>query len=47
MTRHIFPCFKIYRHGTNLCNHMAQWGVVNKKSNVSAISFYIDIDIGI
>ena len=24
----------------NLCSHVAQWGTVNKKSNVTAISYY-------
>ena len=30
------------KHGINLRNHVAQWGAVNKKSNVSTISYYID-----
>ena len=38
----LFGVFK-YIHGINLCSHVAQWGAVNKKSNVSAISYYIDI----
>ena len=42
-------CFGIFKskRGANLCSHMAQWGVVNKKSNVSAISSYIYIYIDI
>ena len=38
-------CFGIFKskRGANLCSHMAQWGVVNKKSNVSATSSYIYI----
>ena len=35
---HVFKC----RRGASLCSHMAQWGKVNKKSNVLAISYYID-----
>ena len=31
--------------GINLCSHVIQWGAVNKKSNVLAIGYYIDIDI--
>ena len=33
--------------GINLCSHVAQGGVINKKSNISAISYYIDIDIDV
>ena len=29
--------------GINLCSHVAQGGVINKKSNISAISYYIDV----
>ena len=35
------------KHGCNLCKHVAQWDAVKKKSNVSAISYYIDIDIDV
>ena len=28
---------------TNLYSHVKQWGVVNKKSNILAISYYIDV----
>ena len=35
----LFCVFK-GKHGINLCCHMVQWGVVNKKSNVSTISYY-------
>ena len=31
--------------GINLCSHVAQWEVVNKKLNVSAISYFIYIYI--
>ena len=31
------------KRGCNLCKHVVQWDAVNKKSNVSAISYYIDI----
>ena len=33
------------RHGINLCSHVAQWKLVNKKSNVLTISYYIDITV--
>ena len=38
-TVRVFKCI----HDINLCSHMAQWEVVNKKSNVSAISYYTSI----
>ena len=39
----MFGVFK-YNGGSNLCSHVAQRETVNKKSNVSAISYYIYID---
>ena len=36
----LFSVFKCI-HGINLCSHLAQWDTVNKKSNVSTISYYI------
>ena len=32
------------KRGINLCSHMTQWGRVNKRSNISVVSYYIDID---
>ena len=37
----LFCVFK-GKHGINLHSHVVQWGVINKKSNVSTISYYID-----
>ena len=39
----LFSVFKSKRV-ISLCSHMAQWDAVNKKSNVSTISYYIYID---
>ena len=35
---YVFKC----RRGASLSSYMTQWGKVNKKSNFSAISYYID-----
>ena len=45
MKKHNYSVFLKCISDINLCNHMAQWKAINKKSNFSAISYYIDIDI--
>ena len=44
MKRYHVSDFLKCRRVSDLCNHMVHWDTVNKKSNVSNISYYIDID---
>ena len=48
MKRYNVSDFLKCRRVNDLCSHVAHWDTVNKKSNVSNISYYIDyIDIDI